>query len=58
MYFKNMLHVNSLMSLQIVGKPDANNTQQPKAPEPILESYATTDIVPAKDKKKKKEVGI
>ena len=40
--------------LQIIGMPDVDDSTQ--QPEPILESYAVTEIIPAKDKKKDKKV--
>ena len=46
----------TLTSLQIVGMPNVNNTQQPAPNEPILEGYAVTDIIPAKDKETDKKV--
>ena len=37
--------------------PDVDDsTQQPAPSEPIMESYAVTEIIPAKDKKKDKKV--
>ena len=44
--------------LQIVGMPDVggSSAQQPEPSEPIMESYAVTEIIPTKDKKKDKKV--